>query len=185
MIIGIYGIIGSGKSTIAKYLAEQSGYKLIQLDEISKKVLSNEKILNELKKNDASIFSNEVLNRSAFRNKLFLNKKYANQINIILWPKIKEETLKEIDQENVIIDGAILPVLNILNIDKMIKISTSNDEINIDRVIKRDNVDKAQVIKIIEQQKELIKNFKFDLEINADNLNLSTLDILEIVKKTK
>jgi len=166
-IIGITGNIASGKSIVSKYLIKK-GYQVIDADEISRKSLNvgtkgyygvieffGEKIVSK----DKSI------NRKILGEIIFSNEEKRVVLNSILHPIIEEEMLKKIvcsEHKIVFVD---IPLL-FENMERFNKIGIKFDEIwlvyseyniQLRRLMKRDNIDENSAIKKIESQMKASK----------------------------
>ncbi len=105
--VAITGNIGSGKSTFSSFLAEK-GYKVINADEVSKKILSSDKevrkkVISEFGKQS---FSGDKINTEYIAEKVFPDKKKLQILNSILHPlviKNIEQAFKELHLDNDII----------------------------------------------------------------------------------
>ena len=112
MVIGVYGIIGSGKSTVARIFKEVYGFSVIDVDETGHKVLGfpevKQKLLKEfgdmiLKSNGIDI-DNKILGDIVFSSKI--KKKLLENI---MWPYMTEIIISKTKENNkVIIDAAVL-----------------------------------------------------------------------------
>jgi dephospho-CoA kinase len=84
MIIGIYGKIGSGKTTIAKYIRNKYDFDLIETDKLAKEVVEEPPIKFELIKAFPDCFEKGILNRAKLRKKLAKSAKNTEIINRIV-----------------------------------------------------------------------------------------------------
>ena len=142
------GGIGTGKSTVATML-KLYGYKIIDADEISKKIFETKK--EKIKQ----IFGTN--NRKELRKIVFNNKNKLKILEDLILPDVKKEILKkakELEKDNIIyfID---LPLFfekqNYPEFNKVLVVYAPK-EIQIQRVIKRDNVDEKGALLIINNQ---------------------------------
>jgi len=142
------GGIGTGKSTVATML-KLYGYKIIDADEISKKIFETKK--EKIKQ----IFGTN--NRKELRKIVFNNKNKLKILESLILPDVKKEVLKkakELEKDNIIyfID---LPLFfekqNYPEFNKVLVVYAPK-EIQIQRVIKRDNVDEKGALLIINNQ---------------------------------
>ena len=142
------GGIGTGKSTVATML-KLYGYKIIDADEISKKIFETKK--EKIKQ----IFGTD--NRKELRKIVFNNKNKLKILESLILPDVKKEVLKkakELEKDNIIyfID---LPLFfekqNYPEFNKVLVVYAPK-EIQIQRVIKRDNVDEKGALLIINNQ---------------------------------
>ena len=186
MIIGITGGIGTGKSTVSNYLIEK-GYNVIDADKISREIIGN----IQIKKIIIQTFGSQILedplniNSNISRNKLrkivFSNKKNTVKINDIMHPAIIEEIKRQIDLQKtrklVFVDVPLLFETNLEYLFDKILLVYANQEIQIKRVMERDNKDREETIKIIKSQMNIEdKKYKSDYIID----NISTVKDLKI-----
>ncbi|WP_026389792.1 dephospho-CoA kinase [[Acholeplasma] multilocale] len=158
MLIGIYGLIGSGKTTVAAKISAMLNAENINLDDVAKIIINREDVLEKIASFDPKVINNNVIDRNLFREKIFTNPDYANTINSITWPAINDYVESMIKPGlGYVIEGAILPKISLYErLDHKILITTPNTEINLERVLKRDGKDKHQTQGIIDQQLKLL-----------------------------
>ena len=113
MIIGLIGLMGSGKSTVGEYLVNKN-FTVINLDKLSHKVYEKgSKQYEEI----IQIWGNNILDNSLEIIRLELSRKVfevdsssLEKLQSIVWPKLEEilqNTLNELNKEEVIfIEGA-------------------------------------------------------------------------------
>ena len=185
MIIGLTGGIASGKSTVSKYLAEK-GFKVYDADKIAKDISGKKSVQEEI----ILTFGNEILdeNGNVDRKKLkeivFENKKKLKQLNAIIHPKVIDfyKELKEQNTDKIIIFD--VPLLFESGIDKFcdkILVVISDYEIQINRIVERDRIDRELAEKIIKSQlsnEERIKKADVVIENNS-----SLEDLFEKVER--
>ncbi|MFL2673449.1 MAG: dephospho-CoA kinase [Dehalococcoidia bacterium] len=113
MIIGLIGLMGSGKSTVGEYLVNKN-FTVINLDKLSHKVYKKgskqyEEIIQIWGKN---ILDNRLeINRFELSRKVFEGDiSSLERLQSIVWPKLEEllqNTLNELNKEEIIfIEGA-------------------------------------------------------------------------------
>jgi dephospho-CoA kinase len=149
--IVLTGGIGTGKSTVASFL-KMFGYKIIDADAISKEVFEKNK--EKIK----SLFG--TVNRKELRQIVFNNKEKLRLLEEIILPEVKKEVLKlaqKYEKDNVpyFVD---LPLFfekqNYNEFDKVLVVYAPKD-IQIKRVMKRDNSSKEEVISILNNQLDI------------------------------
>lgn len=113
MIIGLIGLMGSGKSTVGEYLVNKN-FTVINLDKLSHKVYEKgSKQYEEI----IQIWGNNILDNSLQINRFELSRKVfegdsssLEKLQSIVWPKLEEilqNTLNELNKEEIIfIEGA-------------------------------------------------------------------------------
>lgn len=128
MIVGIYGNIGSGKTTLAKYLAKKYHFVYLNLDELARSVIIENQtlkteLLNLKDQQVVDLFDkNQNIDFQKVANYIFLDKKKNRLISSIIWKYLKttvDEIILVLKSEKVdlLIEGAVLPSANLTGID--------------------------------------------------------------------
>lgn len=194
LIIGITGGIGTGKTTVSKYL-EEKGYYVINADQIAKDLLSSNNIIKEkiIKEFGTNSYVNNQYNTSYISNIVFNNTKKLSRLNQIVHPAVLNQIINLIDtamQKNIkiiFIDIALLFELNLEEGVDYILTITAKEDIRIDRVIKRSNLPIEEIKRRINNQisvEEAVQNSDFVIENNdtIEKLYNSVDYILDIFK---
>jgi len=174
MIIGLTGGIASGKSTVSKYLTEK-GFKVYDADKIAKDI-SEKKIVQEeiiLNFGDKILTEDGKVDRKKLKEIVFADKDKLKKLNAIIHPKVIDfyRELKEKNTDETIIFD--VPLLFEIGIDKFcdkILVVISDYDIQLNRIIERDNIDKELASKIIKSQisnEERIKKADIVIENNT------------------
>ncbi|MCH5167198.1 MAG: dephospho-CoA kinase [Erysipelotrichales bacterium] len=139
MIIGITGKSGTGKTTVANYLASKLGYIVIHGDELAHKVLDIN-LYNEVL-SWFGVPEENTVDRKRLGRLLFSDKTLMHKYNILINEQIMSHFYKKYDlKDNYIIDWNFLPISDFNNkCDKKILL-VLNDEERKQRVLKRDNI---------------------------------------------
>jgi dephospho-CoA kinase len=158
-IIGLTGGIGSGKSAAAEILKEL-GLKVIDLDHITHDLMRPGELgYIEIKKEfgEKYIDTKGALDRKLLRQEIFSSFDLKKRIESILHPIIFEECNKQLNilkHEKYIV--LVIPLLfetkNYISLIDESLLIDCDLEAQIERVIKRDNVSKALVNRIIKNQ---------------------------------
>lgn len=157
LVIGITGGIGSGKSTLANILRAE-GFSVYDSD-LEARRLQNEHSVMKRKIIDLfgkDIYTPQGLNRSALAKLVFNRPEMLVKLNSIVHPLVMEDfetwILNRFPKKILFIESAILfeSGFNKL-VDKVILI-TANEDIRVDRVIKRDGITREQVMARMKQQ---------------------------------
>ena len=173
-IIGLTGGIGSGKSTVLK-LFKDLGVKTYSADRVAKKLVNSDHKLIDLIKASfgESIYDDNKLDSKKLSKIVFTNPEKLKTLNSIIHPAVDIDfkNFIEINNENYIVKEAaiIFETKSENKYDKIILVRTPL-EIRIERVMKRDNISKIEVMKRINNQldeKEIID--KCDYVINNHN----------------
>ena len=178
MIIGLTGGIASGKSTVSKYLAEK-GFKVYDADKIAKDI-SEKKSVQENKILD----ENGNIDRKKLKEIVFENKDKLKKLNGIIHPKVIDfyKKLKEKNTDEVIIFD--VPLLFESGLDKFcdkILVVISDYEIQLNRIVERDKIDRELAEKIIKSQLSNEERIKKADVVIENNSNLE--DLFEKVER--
>ena len=175
MIIGLTGGIASGKSTVSKYLAEK-GFNIYDADKIAKDISEKKSVQEEI----ISTFGNKILDkngnidRKKLKEIVFENKEKLEKLNDIIHPKVINfyKELKEKNTDEVIIFD--VPLLFESGIDKFcnkILVIISDYEVQLNRIVERDKINRELAEKIIKSQlsnEERIKKADVVIENNSN-----------------
>ena len=192
MIIGVTGSSGAGKSTICEILKINYQARIIDADKIARKLsYENNLYLEEI----VSSFGKEILldtgelNRRKLADIIYKSKEKRKSLNAITFKYITVEIKKEIKQaqEKLIIIDA--PLLFEANLNKLCEITiaviTSKLEIQITRIMDRDNITKEQAISRLKAQhsnKFYVDKCNYSIE-NKGNIQEIKNQITVILKK--
>ncbi|BEO90496.1 dephospho-CoA kinase [Fusobacterium animalis] len=185
MIIGLTGGIASGKSTVSKYLAEK-GFKVYDADKIAKNISEEKYVQEEI----IATFGDKILDRNGNvdRKKLkeivFENKDKLKKLNGIIHPKVIDfyKKLKEKNTNEMIIFD--VPLLFESGLDKFcdkILVVISDYEIQLNRIIERDKIDRELAEKIVKAQLSNEERIKKADVVIENNSNLE--DLFEKVER--
>jgi len=152
--IVLTGGIASGKSTI-KELFESFFIKVIDADQIAHKVLKKKE------KEIIKVFGSKIVNKNGIDRKalgkiVFNNPKLKIKLEEIVSPDIKEDIIsamkiEEVKNKPYIVDIPLFFEKGYYPIEKVILVYTSK-EIQINRIMLRDNLSKEEAIKRINSQ---------------------------------
>lgn len=187
-IIGLTGGIGSGKSTVAKYLASK-GIAVYIADVEAKKLMDSQDVIEEIKDyfGEKVISKKGTIKRKTLAKIVFNNKEKLSKLNSIVHPKVKEHftewVLLHKNEPFVIKEVAILFETNgHLDCDKVILV-TAPEDVRLMRVMQRDNVSKEDVLaRMNNQMSEEEKIAKSDYVIHNIALNDTYNQIDKLLK---
>jgi dephospho-CoA kinase len=154
--VGLTGGIGSGKSTIAKVI-EAMGYPVFYSDTEAKKIIeTNHNVKIKLVQYfGAGICTENSIDRKKLAQIVFSHAENLETINSIIHPEVRIHFNKWAEKQKVKVvfnEAAILFETGAYRkLDKNI-IVIAPEEIRIDRVMKRDNLSKEEVLKRIHNQ---------------------------------
>lgn|SRR5574343_175585 len=187
-IIGLTGGIGSGKSTVASYIASK-GIPVYIADEEAKKLMDSKQISTKIQ----AIFSENVLtlegklDRKKIAAIVFNSPEKLSKLNAIVHPEVKKHFANWLKLHKnapfIIKEVAILfETAGNLSCDKVILV-TAPEEIRIQRAMKRDNVDRDSVLRRIQNQlPEEEKISKSDFVVHNIDLQNTFIEIDQILK---
>ena len=183
-IIGLTGGIGSGKTTVAKFI-EEMGFPVYYSDDRAKEIVNDDEVLkNNIK---------ELLGEEAYDENGFYNKKYVSgivfnddemrlQLNALIHPAVKidfENWVENQNSEFVFKETALLFELKLNESCYKSVLVTADDNIRIKRVMDRDQKTYREIEAIIDKQmpeKDKIKRADFVIFNNEgiDELKAAT-----------
>ena len=161
-IIGLTGLTGAGKSTVAQKLMAYGCYH-IDADKVARNVINNnENVKNKLKERfgDDVINPDSTINRPVLGTRAFADEQSTNDLNAITHPAVIEEIksiiedIEEVGYRGVIIDAIALfeSGLDALCDFKVTVIAPK--EIRLERIMKRDNITEEKALERINAQKD-------------------------------
>lgn len=196
LVLGLTGNIGCGKSSLSKIFREEFDIDIIDADIISRNIYKDKKIISKvfdefgdsIKNNDGS------LNRKELGNIVFNDDLKLIALNNITHPAIKEkilESIKIIENQNksiVVIDAALLVEGNYLNILDKLLVVCCDEEIQIQRIIKRDSCSKNDAISRIKSQlsqkeKMSYADYIIDNSGTYEELKIKAYEFINYVKE--
>ena len=153
MILGITGSSGAGKSTVCEILERKYSSQTINADKIAKQLSKQgTNYLQEIIQNfgDDILLEDGELNRRKLANIIYSNPEKRDELNNITFKYIKNEIKEQIAKSNnniIAIDAPLLLEANLQKIcDKTIAVISKDRNLQIKRIIKRDNIDKEHAI---------------------------------------
>lgn len=195
LVIGLTGNIGCGKSSLSNILKNNS-LDIIDADIISRDIMNDKDLLNKI----FETFGNDIKSEDGTLNRKELGKIVFNDdekliiLNNITHPAIKNEIkkrIKEIEDNNrniVVVDAALLIEGNFLDlVDRLVVISCDLD-IQLNRIIKRDNITKEEAISRIKSQMDQNEKIKYgdyiiDNSKDLDELNYKANKLITYIKE--
>lgn len=186
-VIGLTGGIGSGKTTIANYFAEM-GVPVYIADDEAKKVMQSANIIKQIKTAFGdSIFENEILNRAKLAEIVFNDADQLAKLNAIVHPAVKKDfelwLSKNENYSYVVYEAAILFESGRYKECDVIITVTAPEEVRIERVVKRDNTTREQVLSRMKMQWNDEKRISLsNFVINNSNLKIAKEEVVKILK---
>tara|TARA_B100000242_G_scaffold277107_1_gene233505 strand:+ start:769 stop:1362 length:594 start_codon:yes stop_codon:yes gene_type:complete len=186
--IGLTGGIGSGKTMVSKIFAEK-GYKIFNSDEIAKMIIKNDysvknSIINFFGTNS---YIGDDLNSRYISEIIYSDKVKLNYLNSLVHPMVFhqfEKFLKSNLNSKILVESAILFESNFYKMldDNILLISPKADRIS--RIIKRDNINRSEIEKIMSVQWSDKKKISFATYV-IENINFAetSMQILSLISK--
>ncbi|WKL48499.1 dephospho-CoA kinase [Flavobacterium pectinovorum] len=186
-VIGLTGGIGSGKTTIANYFNEM-GVPVYIADDGARNVMKSDDIIEEIKTSfGEALFENNILNRAKLAEIVFNDKDKLAELNAIVHPAVKKDfevwLLQHKNYQYVIYEAAILFESGRYKECDLIITVTAPEEIRIERVLKRDNTTREQVLSRMKMQwNDENRISRSNFVINNDNLKNAKEEVVKILK---
>ena len=192
-IIGLTGGIGSGKSTVANYIASK-GIPVYIADDEAKKIMESADVKQRIQNlfDESVINTDETLNRKKIGELVFNNPSKLKELNAIVHPVVHDNFKNWVKKHKkfpfVIKEVAILfETGGDKQCDKVILI-TAPEELRIQRAMKRDNLTKNDILvrinnQLPESKKKEMSDFVIE-NIDLSNTFLKIDEILKILAKT-
>ncbi len=159
-IVGLTGGIGSGKSTVTKYLLNK-GFSIIDADKIAREIVKpNSQLLRDLVAcfGESIIMSDGNLDRKKLAGIVFSDSNQKLKLDEIMLKEIVSEILTQIeeykkqDKDIIFIDAPLLFEVGLHKKCDETWVVDADDEIRIQRVIQRDELTRDDVIARINNQ---------------------------------
>lgn len=172
-VIGIYGLICSGKSSFSKLLAKELNALYIDADIIGHEALNDKNKKEELIKAFSSdiLDNNGNINRKKLGKIVFGNSKKLRKLESITYPYIEKkisELIKSTDKD-VVIEAALIMRSEIYKMcGSLIYVNSKTADI-INRMKKKRNISEKEARKVLKMQID-VKNKKFNADIIINNM---------------
>ena len=187
-IIGLTGGIGSGKSTVAKYIASK-GIPVYIADYEAKMLMEDPLVIEEVQQlfDENVILENGKLDRGKIGEIVFNNKSKLDQLNGVIHPKVKQHFTKWLQKHKefpfVVKEVAILfESGGDKECDKVILV-TAPLQVRLKRTMERDNIPEELVLaRMNNQMSEEEKILKSDFVVHNLSLEETYLSVDSILK---
>lgn len=189
-IIGLTGGIGSGKTTVAKFI-EELGFPVYYSDERAKDIVNDDDLLKEriiqlLGEN--AYDKNGIYNRKYVAELVFNNNDLLQELNGIIHPAVKYDFEKWIQHQQgklLFKETALLFELRLNQHCYKSILITADDNLRLKRVMQRDGKTYREVEKIMDKQmpeKEKVRKADFVI-FNNDGIQELMLQTETIIQK--
>ena len=178
--IALVGNIASGKSTVEKFLTEKYGFSVLDTDKACHFLLEklSAKIIQEFK-NYEILDENGRLSREKLGKVVFYNEDLKTKLENILYPNLRVEINRYFEENKsekfVFIAIPLLFEANMKNLFDKIMFVYCNDEIRLERLIKRNNYTRAYAQKRLNSQlsqEEKVEKSDIIIQNNSDKITL-------------
>lgn len=170
-VIGIYGLICSGKSSFSKLLAKELKALYIDADIIGHEALDNKKEELILAFSKDILDDNGNINRKKLGKIVFKNSKKLRKLESITYPYIENKIWELINStdKNAVIEAALIMRSEIYKMcNSLIYVNSKTSDI-IKRMKKTRNISEKEARKILKMQTD-VKNKKFNADIIINNM---------------
>ncbi|NOY59664.1 MAG: dephospho-CoA kinase [Calditrichaeota bacterium] len=183
LIVGLTGIPGSGKSEVARMLA-QRGAIIVDVDLAGRwAVEENESVREQIRRTFGdAVFIGDELDRRKLGALIFADKNMRDELNRIVHPAMLQrvddlinESSKTANAPYIVVDAALIFELGL---DKKVDVTvtvSSPIETCIKRAMQRDGLDREEVMQRIKSQlpqEEKVKRADYVLRNDGDRVNL-------------
>ena len=161
-IIGLTGLTGAGKSTVAQKLMAYGCYH-IDADKVAREVINNnENVKNKLKERFGAdvINADGTTNRPLLASRAFADEQSTLDLNAITHPAVIEEIksiikdIEEVGYRGIIIDAIALFESGLDTLCDFNVTVAAPKEIRLERIMKRDNITEEKALERINAQKD-------------------------------
>lgn len=161
-IIGLTGLTGAGKSTVAQKLMAYGCYH-IDADKVAREVInSDENVKNKLKERfgEDVVSADGTTNRPVLASRAFADEESTNALNEITHPAVTEKIKSIIDEKREAgYRGAIIDAIALFESgeDALCDFTVAvvaPEEIRLERITKRDNITVEKALERINAQKD-------------------------------
>ncbi len=185
ILIGITGVIASGKSLVINYLSEL-GFDILSADVVNRELL-NEEV--HIRKVNLLLFNkdSDELSKKEIKELIFNNSEAKAKLEGYLHPLIRERILKlvkESKEKVIFVEVPLLFEAKYLFFDKIITVYTPN-HITLKRLMTRDKITEKQALKLINSQMDIdIKVSLSDYVVdNTKGIEYTKKEVLKILKE--
>ena len=194
LVLGLTGNIGCGKSSVSTIFMENN-IKVADADIVARQIFDDKNLLNEVFSTFGESIKNQdgSLNRRALGNIVFNDDEKLILLNNLTHPKIKQKILSKVEEYKnqgekiVVIDAALLIEDDYIPYIQKLILITCRKEIQINRIIARDNCTKEEAISRINSQMSQEEKVKFadyiiDNSNSFEELQKKVLELISVLQ---
>lgn len=172
-IVGLTGEMGTGKSTVAKFLEKHKSVKIFDCDNIAKKLLLKKTNIEKVEEFlEEKIIKNGKVDKKKIASIIFQDEakkqKMENFIHPLVWENINEQIIKNKEKKIFIVESAIIYKIGWDKYFDKIILVTSTKEKQIKRIKNKSRLSDEQIKERLDQQM-LDKKIKKENLIVIDN----------------
>ena len=176
-IFGLTGSISVGKSTVTNYLISK-GYLVLDADKLSHEAYYDENCKKQIEEIFNCYDENDILDRKKLGKIVFSDKNKKKQLENIIHPfvlKHMQKTIKESKEKYIFLDIPLLFECNLEYLCDEIIVVYIPEELQIQRLMNRNNISEEQAKHLISQQisiekKKILGDYILDNSYNLDTL---------------
>ena len=194
LVLGLTGNIGCGKSSVSTIFMENN-IKVVDADIVARQIFDDKNLLNEVFSTFGESIKNQdgSVNRRALGNIVFNDDEKLILLNNLTHPKIKQKILSKVEEYKnqgekiVVIDAALLIEDDYIPYIQKLILITCRKEIQINRIIARDNCTKEEAISRINSQMSQEEKVKFadyiiDNSNSFEELQKKVLELISVLQ---
>ena len=194
LVLGLTGNIGCGKSSVSTIFMENN-IKVVDADIVARQIFDDKNLLNEVFSTFGESIKNQdgSLNRRSLGNIVFNDDEKLILLNNLTHPKIKQKILSKVEEYKnqgekiVVIDAALLIEDDYIPYIQKLILITCRKEIQINRIIARDNCTKEEAISRINSQMSQEEKAKFadyiiDNSNSFEELQKKVLELISVLQ---
>lgn len=197
LVLGLTGNIGCGKSSVSTIFMENN-IKIVDADIVARQIFDDKGLLNEVFSTFGESIKNQdgSLNRRALGNIVFNDDQKLIALNNLTHPKIKQKILSQVEEYKnqgekiVVIDAALLIEDDYIPYIQKLILITCREDIQINRIISRDNCTKEEAISRINSQmsqedKKKFADYIIDNSNSFEELQEKVLELISVLQGEK
>ena len=197
LVLGLTGNIGCGKSSVSTIFMENN-IKVVDADIVARQIFDDKGLLNEVFSTFGESIRNQdgSLNIRALVNIVFNDDEKLILLNNLTHPKIKQKILSKVEEYKnqgekiVVIDAALLIEDDYIPYIQKLILITCREDIQINRIIARDNCTKEEAISRINSQmsqedKKKFADYIIDNSNSFEELQEKVLELISVLQGEK
>lgn len=157
VVAALTGSIATGKTVVLDYFRDNLGFKVVSADSVGHEILKNAEIIEKIGRTfGPDVIKNGSIDRKILGKIVFSDKAELLKLNEITHPAILQKTFEIIDEISetspVILEAAILIEAGWHKYFKTVMLTWCKPEIQLDRLMTRDNISEEEAKKRIASQ---------------------------------